>query len=168
MENAKGGFLEKMFGIFEAKINDILKTVGEKLNSEFEKECMIYYLKKSGLPMIVKDDVFERIAAVAVKEQEKAGGKLAGATPITIDGKPYYTKCISFYGDREFDYALGCATIFFDENGTPVGLRDRYDFDPKPGGHRGDQEEKLTQIMAELEKTRLGGKPYDILYGIHD
>lgn len=84
---------------------------------------------------------------------------------MKINGKQYYSKCISFYNNDEFDYALGCATVFFDESGTPVGLRDYYDFDPAE--HRGDMEEKLTQIMAELEKTPFGGKPYDILYGIY-
>lgn len=150
------------------KINAFLKPVLDKLNSPFEIECLQHYLSKKGDILIVPQDVFERIAAVAVKEQEKAGGKLAGATPITIDGKTYYTKCISFYGNQEFDYALGCATVFFDEDGKPVGLRDRYDFNPEPGGHRGTKEEQLTQIMNDLEKTPFGGKPYDILYGIHD
>lgn len=165
MEKKNDSFLEKLWSIFEKRINEILKPIAEKLNSEFEKECLMHYLLKNGATLKVTDEVFKRIAAVAVKEQEKAGGKLNGTIPVTIGGKQYYSKCISFYSDDEFDYALGCATVFFDENGTPVGLRDLYDFDPAE--HRGEMEEKLTKIMAELEKTPLGGKPYDILYGIY-
>ena len=165
MEKNKDDFFKSLWKIFEKRLTEILKPIAEKLNSEFEKECLMHYLLKGGETLIVSDDVFKRIAEEAVKEQEKAGGKLQGATPVKINGKQYYSKCISFYNNDEFDYALGCATVFFDESGTPVGLRDYYDFDPAE--HPGDMEEKLTQIMAELEKTPFGGKPYDILYGIY-
>lgn len=168
MEKKQESFMKSLWSIFEKKLNEILKPLAEKLNSDFEKECLRHYLVEGGKTMIVSDDVFGRIAAVATKEQEKAGGKLAGATPVTIDGKKYFTKCISFYNDDEFDYALGCAYVFFDEEGTPVGLKDRYDFNPSSTGHRGEKEEKLTEIMNELEKTKFGGKPYDIFYGIHN
>lgn len=165
MEKNKDIFLKNLWKIFEKKLAEILKPIAEKLNSEFEKECLMHYLLKNGESLVINDNVFKGISEEVVKEQEKAGGKLHGVTPVKINGQQYYSKCISFYNNDEFDYALGCATVFFDENGTPVGLKDRYDFNPAE--HRGEMEEKLTQIMAELEKTPLGGKPYDILYGIH-
>lgn len=74
MEKKNDSFLEKLWSIFEKRINEILKPIAEKLNSEFEKECLMHYLLKKGATLKVTDEVFKRIAAVAVKEQEKAGG----------------------------------------------------------------------------------------------
>jgi hypothetical protein len=71
---------------------------------------------------------------------------------------------MSFYDTNEFDYSLGNAMVYFDANGTPVGLRDIYDFDP--ASHRASGEEKLVKVMNGFAQLGVG-KPYDIVYGIH-
>lgn len=136
-----------------------------KVNSEFEKNCLMWYFLGKGEVMNVADDVFERIAKAAVEARTASEERFNGPQKVTIDGKTYYAQTISFYENDEFDYALGCATVFFDEEGVPVGLKDRYDFNESD--HRDNDAENDTTFMAKLEQAKLA-KAYDIVYGIHD
>ena len=105
----------------------------------------------------------DTVAAVAARA---ASEKLVhGPQKVIIKGQVYYSQTISFYENDEFDYALGCATIFFDEEGVPVGLKDIYDFNEAK--HRDTNAESDTTFMAKFEKANLA-KSYAILYGIND
>ncbi|MCO7112779.1 hypothetical protein NIB75_10445 [Bacteroides uniformis] len=73
--------------------------------------------------MTVSSEVFERIAKAAVASRAASEKLFHGPQKVIIKGKVYYSQTISFYENDEFDYALGCATIFFDEEGVPVGPR---------------------------------------------
>ncbi|MEL5894396.1 hypothetical protein AAE250_12985 [Bacteroides sp. GD17] len=157
---------QKFKEAFGKDVKEVLEFVMANLNSDFEKQCLVCYFLGKGAPLQVSDDVFKRAAAVAVEARAASEKRYGGPTPVTIDGKKYYSQVISFYDSDEFNYAFGCATVFFDENGVPVGLKDRYDFDM--AGHRDKMAEKLTELMAKIEHSKLGGKPYDIYYGIHD
>ncbi|MDR0977224.1 MAG: hypothetical protein LBL78_05685 [Prevotellaceae bacterium] len=136
----------------------------DRLNSEFEKECLFHYLFGKGKQMTLEPDVFKRLSDIAVaKQKQESDDPLAGTYPVTIGGKPYLAKCMSLYDTEEFDYSLGNATVYFDANGTPVGLYDIYDFDP--ASHRAPGEEALVKLVNSL--TAGIGKPYHIVYGIH-
>ncbi|MDR0973542.1 MAG: hypothetical protein LBM61_06115 [Prevotellaceae bacterium] len=156
MENSTDGF-------FGDIVNTLLRLAEEKLNSQFEQDCLKHYLDNTGTTMELSKDTFQLIAAETLKLQEAAGGRLAGTTSVNINGKRYYTKCINFYGCRDFDYALGCSTLYFDEEGTPVGIYDRYDFDAAK--HRDTLAEQLTELMSFLASKGIG-KAYDIVYGV--
>jgi len=56
---------------------------------------------------------------------------------------------ISLYGSPEYDYALGKATVS-PNNSAPTGLRDDYNFDPRPWGDRGDLAEIVTRAVNYL------------------
>jgi len=149
-------------GIFETIGKEISK-VTSKMNSEFEVRCLQHYLSGKGEDIILSEDEFARISAIA-KEQALENGKLTDATAIEVNGKKYFRKIVSFYNCTEFDYALGNAHVFFDENNNVVGFKDRYDFNPAT--HRGEQEEALSRLMKKIE-IFLDAKEYDILYGIY-
>lgn len=148
------------------EVKELLTKVLSKMDTVFEWECLFHYVKDNGKTMHLSDDIFKQASLVIAREQEKAGGKLAGTTPVQIDGKQYYSKCISFYGDNAFDYVFGVSTVYFDAEGNPVGFYDVYDFDPAPQKKRGGKEEELVEQMDLLAKSGIG-KPYKILYGIH-
>ena len=118
-----------------------------------------------GQTMTVSSEVFERIAKAAVASRAASEKLFHGPQKVIIKGKVYYSQTISFYENDEFDYALGCATIFFDEEGVPVGLKDIYDFNEAK--HRDTNAESDTTFMAKFEKANLA-KSYAILYGIND
>lgn len=46
MEKNKDDFFKSLWKIFEKRLTEILKPIAEKLNSEFEKECLMHYLLK--------------------------------------------------------------------------------------------------------------------------
>lgn len=69
--------------------------------------------------MTVSSEVFERIAKAAVASRAASEKLFHGPQKVIIKGKVYYSQTISFYENDEFDYALGCATIFFDEEAFP-------------------------------------------------
>ena len=182
MEEAKGqSILDKMLTTFintlvkaaenEAQthfgknLEDVLKHFMAKVNSDFEKQCLLWYFTKKGQTMTVSSEVFERIAKAAVASRAASEKLFHGPQKVIIKGKVYYSQTISFYENDEFDYALGCATIFFDEEGVPVGLKDIYDFNEAK--HRDTNAESDTTFMAKFEKANLA-KSYAILYGIND
>lgn len=83
MEEAKGqSILDKMLTTFintlvkaaenEAQIHfgknleEVLKHFMAKVNSDFEKQCLLWYFTKKGQTMTVSSEVFERIAKAAV------------------------------------------------------------------------------------------------------
>lgn len=156
---------QKVQAHFGKNLEALLEHFMAKVNSEFERQCLIWYFLGKGKTMQVAPEVFQRIAKAAVDSRAASEKRFHGPQKITIDGKVYYSQTISFYENDEFDYALGCATIFFDENGVPVGLKDRYDFNEAE--HRDTDAENDTIFMAKLEQAKLA-KSYDILYGIHD
>lgn len=182
MEEAKGkSFLDNMLTTF---INTLVKVADEKVqahfgknleellthfmakvNSEFERQCLLWYFLGKGKPMEVSSEVFQRIAEAAVASRAASEKRYHGPQKVTIEGKVYDSQIISFYEYDEFDYALGCAVVFFDENGVPVGLKDTYDFNEAK--HRDTDAENDTTFMAKFEKANLA-KSYAILYGIND
>lgn len=180
MEEAKGqSILDKMLTTFintlvkaaenEAQthfgknLEEVLKHFMAKVNSDFEKQCLLWYFTKKGQTMTVSSEVFERIAKAAVASRAASEKLFHGPQKVIIKGKVYYSQTISFYENDEFDYALGCATIFFDEEGVPVGLKDIYDFNEAK--HRDTNAESDTTFMAKFEKANLA-KSYAILYGL--
>lgn len=83
MEEAKGqSILDKMLTTFintlvkaaenEAQthfgknLEEVLKHFMAKVNSDFEKQCLLWYFTKKGQTMTVSSEVFERIAKAAV------------------------------------------------------------------------------------------------------
>lgn len=89
MEEAKGqSILDKMLTTFintlvkaaenEAQthfgknLEEVLKHFMAKVNSDFEKQCLLWYFTKKGQTMTVSSEVFERIAKAAVASR---GGK---------------------------------------------------------------------------------------------
>lgn len=170
MEEAKGqSILDKMLTTFintlvkaaenEAQthfgknLEEVLKHFMAKVNSDFEKQCLLWYFTKKGQTMTVSSEVFERIAKAAVASRAASEKLFHGPQKVIIKGKVYYSQTISFYENDEFDYALGCATIFFDEEGVPVGLKDIYDFNEAK--HRDTNAESDTTFMAKFEKANL-------------
>lgn len=154
--------VQKHFG---KNLEELLNHFMAKVNSEFERQCLVWYFVGKGQKKEVSPEVFQRIAKAAVESRAASEKRFHGPRQVTIDGKIYYSQTISFYEYDEFDYALGCSTIFFDEKGVPVGLRDRYDFNEAK--HRDTDAEKDTTFMDKLEQDGLA-KSYDIVYGIHD
>ncbi|MDR0961691.1 MAG: hypothetical protein LBM62_03925 [Mediterranea sp.] len=150
--------------LFGFSIKTLSDRVKEKLNTPFEEECLEHYFKGSGKAKKLSPEVFKRLSDVVTKKQQKEGAPLAGASPVQIDGNPYFYKCISFYDTDEFDYSLGCATVYFDVDGNPVGVADKYDFDP--AGHRNGIEEALVKLVSAMSALGLG-KAYALEYGIH-
>jgi hypothetical protein len=147
----------------DALVGKLISAIA-KLISEFELTCIMHFVIGKGETMTLSDDTFQGIANEVMKLQKAAGGPLVGASPVTIKGKQYYTKCINFYGSEAYDYALGCSTVYFDAEGTPVGIRDRYDFDAAK--HRDSDSENLVKIVNMLMQLLKVGKEYDIVYGV--
>ena len=158
MEEAKGqSILDKMLTTFintlvkaaenEAQthfgknLEEVLKHFMAKVNSDFEKQCLLWYFTKKGQTMTVSSEVFERIAKAAVASRAASEKLFHGPQKVIIKGK------------------------VFDEEGVPVGLKDIYDFNEAK--HRDTNAESDTTFMAKFEKANLA-KSYAILYGIND
>ena len=145
------------------QINDKLTQMLEKLNTEFECECLRHYLIGKGETMVLSDEIFQKVAA-HVEPQFAAGKGIGSISYVTINGVKYRSQAISFYDNTDFDYAFGCSTVYFNAEGKAVGFRDIYDFDA--AGHRKEMEEKLTELMGIIGKF-LKAQPYDIVYGTY-
>lgn len=145
------------------QVNDKLTKVLEKLNTEFECECLRHYLIGKGETMVLSDEIFQKVAAHA--EPQFAAGKGIGAiSDVMINGVKYRSQAISFYDNPDFDYAFGCSTVYFNAEGKAVGFKDIYDFDKAE--HRKEMEEKLTELMGFVGKF-LKAEHYNIVYGTY-
>jgi hypothetical protein len=94
-----------------------------------------------------------------------AGRRGSELTAITFtDGAKGYKGSIGFYGNANYDYMLGNATIYYDSNKTVVGFYDFYNFN---SANRGGLAEAATRAVATQGK-RFGANPYHIKYGKQD
>ena len=74
-------------------------------------------------------------------------------------------KVHNFYNSPEYFLALGRATIYYNQVGTPVGFYDQYNFDPKPWGVRSYTNEVKTRAVNAAGSLH-GATPFNIYYGI--
>ena len=101
MEEAKGqSILDKMLTTFintlvkaaenEAQthfgknLEEVLKHFMAKVNSDFEKQCLLWYFTKKGQTMTVSSEVFERIAKAAVASRAASEKLFHGPQKVII------------------------------------------------------------------------------------
>ena len=102
MEEAKGqSILDKMLTTFintlvkaaenEAQthfgknLEEVLKHFMAKVNSDFEKQCLLWYFTKKGQTMTVSSEVFERIAKAAVASRAASEKLFHGPQKVIIN-----------------------------------------------------------------------------------
>ena len=101
MEEAKGqSILDKMLTTFintlvkaaenEAQthfgknLEEVLKHFMAKVNSDFEKQCLLWYFTKKGQTMTVSSEVFERIAKAAVASRAASEKLFHGPQKVSL------------------------------------------------------------------------------------
>ncbi|MFN4144414.1 MAG: hypothetical protein ACK4GN_01230 [Runella sp.] len=69
----------------------------------------------------------------------------------------------SFYHNEKFRFAFGTATIYYAQNGNPMGFYDRYDFDSKPWGQgKTTKAEAITRMVRQFSPPN--ARSFDITY----
>jgi len=131
--------------------------VGGIYLSSFEWSALIHYLLDNGTDVNLTGSQFTGIAQAAT-----SCGVVTNSTWVTINGNQYQKKTVSFYGCGDYDEGLGTATVYYDQCGQAVGMKDRYDFNLS-GADR-DLKAQLETLFGSL----LMGSAYNIFYGIHD
>jgi hypothetical protein len=135
---------------------DILGSAIEALaGSNFEKECFRDYWNGSGNDKTLTPNTFNDIANEAPAP--------TNVHSVNINGQSYYEGTVNFYSVPEYDYAFGTATMFYDNNMTPVGFQDDYDFNK---GLRSIVPETITRTINILGSA-CGASNYSIHYGIY-
>ena len=127
--------------------------------SDFSKDLFENYWQGKGT-FYLSEKEFDNIAA----EADKAGAKNITGTKITLNGKEYIVKIISFYASERYNKAIGSGTMIYDLNGSPVVFYDKYDFDPKHWGNRSLSAEVITR-MVFLSSSLSHSKDFDVYYG---
>ncbi len=80
---------------------------------------------------------------------------------VYIEGTEYYSTSVTYSNDRDLYYSYGTATVFFDDDGNPIGFKDFYDFNPS------DRSIFAETVVALM--NRIGGDGgFYIHYGIHN
>jgi hypothetical protein len=101
-------------------------------------------------------------ADVAAYAKDVVKGSYAQAPLVAFGSTKYYAVVVDFERSQEYNYAFGHATVYFDENGAPVGFYDVYDFNP--ANYRSASSEALTRLINRIDKL-FQGKPYKIYHG---
>lgn len=140
----------------EMVLNSVLR------NSPFAQELFWNYWEGNG-DMVLGKSRFEGIAEAVVKMNIDY---TTGET-VVINGDTYYKMMVSFYDNSDYELALGTATVYYDQVGHVVGLKDRYDFNSMPKGVRTWWAETMTNWMDGLGSV-YNAKDFNVLYGIHD
>lgn len=134
----------------ELAYNETLAMFGD-VNSSFEKACLYHFFMGNGETKTIGSDDWSNI-------KKHAESKYTNTDPSSSFVKVQ----ISFYDNTDYDYALGTASVTFDNKGCAIALYDYYDFDRQPEGNRSESAETATTIMSYLS---LFGNPYEIKYG---
>jgi hypothetical protein len=138
-------------------LNEQEQVIGGDITA-FEIFCALHYVEGTGSTMNLPDSLFNLIAQAA-----SDSGVVTGSSWVVIDGKMYQQRTVNLYGCDEVDLALGTCTIYYDQNGKAVGLKDTYDFN-----FGGAERTILAHIGTGLASLLLPGSKYDIYYGIHN
>jgi RHS repeat-associated protein len=85
---------------------------------------------------------------------------------ILSNGQAGLAKVHTFYNSSEYSLALGSATIYYNQAGTPVGFYDNYNFDSKPWGERSYMNEIKTRGVSAAGSAH-EATPFNIYYGLH-
>lgn len=132
--------------------------------SLFEVDCFYHFGTGSGSEMNLSESRFGDIVSSANELLKKDKSNLIATSKKTIDGKVYTSKTISFYDDDVYDYAIGTATIIYDDKGKAVGFQDDYDFNT--AGAQRDDIAQFTTKLGKLIENISGAQSYKMSYGI--
>ena len=143
-------------------LNGIIDLIITRLHlSSFEVKCFWHYLTNNGNDdLLLTDDEWNMVKNAIPKNFDY----LTDSVSFKYKNFIYYKKEVDFYGNQDLDWALGCANVTFTRTGTPVGIKDPYNFDALVNSHRTELDEYVTRLIGWLGI----GKPYNIVYGIHE
>lgn len=124
------------------------------LNSDLEKKMFIrywlghgdYYLQPEEFAMIIKS------------------GKVVSKLWVgyAIDGNIVNKQIFNYYSDKNLNHAIGHGVVHFNENGSPIGFYDVYDFPKSPWGTRTVKDEILTRLVKTFKRKK--ALPFQIIY----
>ena len=135
-------------------------TIRNGLDSDFEKKLFSNYWEGNG-DYTLSNEEFELIVSYA----ETLTPTSAHSVDIWEQDLHYTVKQFSFYGNANYDQALGTATLIYDtQSGNAVGFYDYYNFDPKPIGVRSYSAEFQTRAV-KYAGERQGARPFSVRYG---
>jgi RHS repeat-associated protein len=127
----------------------------------FNKDLFEQYWLGSG-DLSLTDEQFIKITNAGL---EHNGGSVASSRAITLsNGEPGVATVIDYY-NTPFALGFGRATVYYDNDGWPVGFRDHYDFNSSPLGTRSLKNEAITRAVNVAGRLN-GAKPFTISYGI--
>jgi RHS repeat-associated protein len=148
--------------IFQSAVDGGRIAMGEAagstvLESDFENKLWGMYVRGRVAKYQLSDSEFKSIVLAATPYSD-----IRPSAVTFSDGSAGLAQLVSTYGNKEMGYAIGSATLYL-QNGTAVGLRDTYDFDPKPWGERPRPAEIVTRVANGFSQTGQSG--FKVCYG---